>query len=147
MDGPNGLKCYWHDLRKGNLKFSQRVHDGGSVMIWAVLDHEGKTSISFISSGLNAKGYQDILSLSLLPHLNDIAGNNAIFQQYNAAIYCAKSTMDWFKSHNVEVLGWPARLPDLNPIENMWGMLVQKVYRDGRQFENIQDLKDTIVDL
>ena len=54
--------------------------------------------------------------------------------------------MDCFKNHNVEVLGWPARSPELNPIENMWGMLVQNMYRNKKQFEIIKDLKNAIVD-
>ena len=121
LDGPDGLKCYWHDLRKGNLEFSQRVHGGGSVMIWAAFGHGGKTPVLFVSSRLNAKGYQHMLFSSLLPHLNDIAGNGAIFQPDNAAIHRAKSTMDWFRSHNDEMLDLPARSPDLNPIQNMGG--------------------------
>ena len=109
LEGPDSLKCYWYDFQKSNLEFSQQVYGAGSVVIWAAFGHGGKTPVSFISSRLNVKGYQDMLSSFLLLHLNDIAGNGAIFQQDTAAIYRAKSTMDWFRSHNVEVLDWPAR--------------------------------------
>jgi hypothetical protein len=39
---------------------------------------------------------------------------------------------------------WPARSPDLNPMENLWGILVRRVYADGRQFVTVGDLKAAI---
>ena len=37
LDGPDGLKHYWHDLRREPEIFSRRVSGGGSVMIWAAI--------------------------------------------------------------------------------------------------------------
>ncbi|KAG3095181.1 hypothetical protein PI125_g16317 [Phytophthora idaei] len=39
---------------------------------------------------------------------------------------------------------WPAKSPDLNPIENMWGVLARAVYANGRQFETRGSLISTI---
>jgi len=41
---------------------------------------------------------------------------------------------------------WPARSPDLNPIENVWGVLSRRVYRNGRQFSDVKELKGAIGD-
>ncbi len=41
---------------------------------------------------------------------------------------------------DVAVLEWPARFPDVNPIENLWGVLAQNIYNNGRQFDIIDDL-------
>ncbi|KAM8717008.1 hypothetical protein ACLKA7_003818 [Drosophila subpalustris] len=35
LDGPDGSRCYWRDLRKDPIYFSKRNFGGGSVMVWA----------------------------------------------------------------------------------------------------------------
>ena len=39
---------------------------------------------------------------------------------------------------------WPALLPDLNPIENIWGILAKEVYKNGQTYKNTSDLWDAI---
>jgi hypothetical protein len=45
---------------------------------------------------------------------------NAIFQQDNASIHMSGHSLVWFAEKNIPLLDWPARSPDLNPIENLW---------------------------
>ncbi len=53
---------------------------------------------------------------------------------------CAEKS--WFNDHGVTVLNWPANSPDLNPIENLWGIVKRKM-RDTRP-NNADDLKAAI---
>ena len=41
-------------------------------------------------------------------------------------------------------MAWPARSPDLNPIENVWSVLAQKVYGECTQYDNVDDLRSGI---
>ncbi len=53
-----------------------------------------------------------------------------------------KVTKSWFNDHGVTVLDWPANSPDLNPIENLWGIVKRKM-RDTRP-NNADELKATV---
>ena len=64
--------------------------------------------------------------------------------QDNAPAHASRSTRDWLQAHQVPLMEWPPRSPDLNPIENAWGQLARKVYENGRQFESVGQLKDAI---
>ena len=75
------------------------------------------------------------------PFLNRLDTNNAIFQQDNVAIHACKLTKDWLKTKkNIKVLDWPTKSPDLNPIENLCGILLRRVYKNKRQFEYRENL-------
>ena len=36
---------------------------------------------------------------------------------------------------------WPARSPDLNPVENIWGIIVRHIYADQKQYNSVAELK------
>ncbi len=79
----------------------------------------------------------------MLPSADKLYGDaHFIFQQDLAPAHTAKGTKSWFNDHGVSVLDWPANLPDLNLIENLWGIVKRKM-RDTRP-NNADDLKATV---
>jgi hypothetical protein len=144
LDGPDGFRFYWRDLRKEPKTIFSRNFGGGSVMVWAGFSANGKTAMAFISGRQNAEAYQLMLEDHLLPFGPLIGGQNWIFQQDNASIHAATSTWNWMAEWQVKWLDWPSRSPDLNPIENLWGIMVRRLYRNGRQFMSVTELKAAI---
>ncbi len=77
--------------------------------------------------------YQYILEHFMLPSADQLFKDaDYIFQQDLAPAHTAKSTKSWLNDHGVGVLDWPANSPDLNPIENLWGIVKRKA-RDQKQ--------------
>ena len=74
----------------------------------------------------------------------NLCGNRPQFQHDNAPIHASRATKEWLKQKNIDIIEWPARSPDLNPIENAWSQLSRQVYKNGRQFRNIEQLKNCI---
>ncbi len=122
---------------KSSVKFPQ------SVMIWAAMSSAGVGPLCFLKSTVNAAIYQEILEHFMIPSADKLYGDaDFIFQQDLAPAHTAKGTKSWFNDHGVTVLDWPANSPDLNPIENLWGIVKRKM-RDTRP-NNADDLKDAI---
>ncbi len=79
----------------------------------------------------------------MLPSADKLYGDaDFIFQQDLAPAHTAKGTKSWFNDHGVTVLDWPANSPDLNPIENLWGIVKRKM-RDTRP-NNADELNATV---
>ncbi|KHJ98626.1 hypothetical protein OESDEN_01380 [Oesophagostomum dentatum] len=51
----------------------------------------------------------------------------------------------FLNEHSIPILDWPPCSPDLNPIENLGGILVQKVYANNKQYRTINELRLAVV--
>lgn len=140
LDGPDGFQYYWHDLRKEPQLFKKRNFGGGSLMLWGAFSMQGRTHLCKCDGRMNPTKYIDLLENELITFSDDKMDGDFIFQQDNASIHVSRQTRAWFKEKEIDLLEWPACSPDLNPIENLWGILARRVYANGRQFESVNEL-------
>lgn len=143
LDGPDGIHYYWHDIRREKQILSRRGHGGASLLIWAAFGMKAKTKIVFVKGRIDSNAYINILESNLLPVFNE----EMVFQQDNAPVHVSHKTKIWIRSKFNKLLEWPSLSPDLNPIENLWGMLTRKVYEGGKQYNTVQELKGVITDI
>lgn len=136
LDGPDSLHYYWHDMRKDVQYYTKTVNDRRSVMVWAAFSWCQRSELVVIDGTMDANYYMRIMNEYLLPMLKA----ESIYQQDNASPHVAHVTRSWFLFRGIKLLTWPARSPDLNPMENIWGLLVRRVYRNNTTYNSKMDL-------
>ncbi|KAG2816009.1 hypothetical protein PC111_g13308 [Phytophthora cactorum] len=123
LDGPNGYKFYWHDLRQPTQSYARRQSGGGSVMVWGAFSDKGKSKLAILRGRQNS---------------------DYVFQQDNASIHASRETKQFLQEMQVNIMVWPARSPDYNPIENVWSAMASRVYAHGRQYDSVDQLEAAI---
>ncbi|GFU64737.1 transposable element Tcb2 transposase [Trichonephila clavipes] len=113
-----------------------------SIMVWAGIMINGRTLLHVVANGtMTGQRYIDEV---LLPHVRlfrGAVGDKFVFMDDNATCHRTLTVQDCLDSEGIQRLVWPARSPDLNPIENVWDALGRQVA--GRNYPSIN--KNTLI--
>jgi transposase len=142
FDGPDGIHYYWHDLRFDSNYLSKRAAGGGSLKLWGAFVGNQLFELHFTDKINNSQAYTNMLEVCLLPFMDE----DFTFMQDNASFHASNHSTEWLQNNNIKVLKWPANSPDLNPIENIWGILTRVVFANGKQYKGVQELTNAIKD-
>lgn len=93
---------------------------------------------------MNSLEYITVLKNAVLPFLRKFRRQKLIFQQDNASCHKSAETKRFFQQEKIATIDWPPCSPDLNPVENLWGMIVRDVYAGNKQYDIVDELKNAI---
>lgn len=95
---------------------------------WGWMYLHGVGELAPIHGRFNSEQYLEILEEVMVPSVRTYAlpyPERVIFMQDNCPIHTARIVRRWFQDQrNMEVLDWPSKACDLNPIENLWANIV-----------------------
>src|SRR5580765_5396605 len=111
-----------------NVRFRQR---SGRITLgfWGCMTSHGPGPLVRTTPHMNSEEYIQILSDVMLPYIAEtFPGIPYVnFIQDNSGVHRARVVQDWLAAQpNLRTLNWPAKSPDMNVIENLWGIIVQE---------------------
>lgn len=119
-------------------------------MVWGTFNGHGERAIyKWGPIKIDSKKYVRMLSHTFVPLWSTIKcqeGRNPKFYQDNAPIHKSTHTLKYLKKKEISCLTAPPYSPDLNPMENVWALLVRKVYADGKVYQSTDELWASIQD-
>lgn len=122
---------------------------GGRMMIWGCITYYGVGDASWIPDNMNADSYISVLKDYVFASRdwNDMDPEKFIFQQDNASVHTAKSTMSYIKKSNIPLMEWPPNSPDINIIETVWSYLKDQLNKYTEDVKTLKELWERVQDI
>lgn len=147
---------YYFEGRKEvsrDVKFKQKEKYVPKVLVWIAISSKGR-SVAFVAPSrmnINAEVYQnECIRQRLLPFVQEMYPNgDYIFWPDLASSHYAKKTLETLNELGIPVVPKDQNLPaapEIRPIERFWRHLKVKVYKDGWEAQNVQQIIDRILE-
>lgn len=134
----------------GDTAAMQDMEQGGknSVMFWGCISKHGRGPLVSLLGRQKGKDYGELIEDIIIPEFDAAVTNFPgpwKFMQDGASIHKTKDNLKTLQDAQIPLLDWPSKSPDLNPIENVWAWLKEKLDSEHEPCKNAEELEAVVM--
>ena len=125
-NGKLSFHRWWEPVKlKGKPKHPYKIN------VWGCISKRGTSPLFMFTGIMDAKFYcEEILTKRLNPFIDDVFPEGHRFMQDNDPKHTSKLAKETFEKLNINWWKTPAESPDMNPIENLWHEIKERLRND-----------------
>ncbi|GFV94378.1 transposable element Tc1 transposase [Trichonephila clavipes] len=122
-------------------------YGGRDVLVWGGIMLGSRTDLHIFDAGsVNGTRYCNEIRLPYVRLFRGAMGLQFLFMDDNAPCHRTVAAEQLLESEDIERMDWPARSPDLNPIEHVWDFLGRRLAARTLPPVTIRELRLTLQD-
>ncbi|GFS56023.1 transposable element Tcb2 transposase [Trichonephila clavipes] len=122
-------------------------YGGRGVLVWGGIMLGSRTDLYIFDAGsVNGTRYCNVILLPYVRLFRGAMGLQFLFLDDNAPCHRTVAAEQLLESEDIERMDWPARSPDLNPIEHAWDFLGRRLAARTFPLVTIRELRLALQD-
>lgn len=123
--------------------------DKRTVKVWGCISAQGVGPLIKYSDTMDHTKLLKIFENELLPEYPKLRCSSTrsgplLFQQDGAGWHRDHNVKMFFQKSNIVTVDWPPYSPDLNPLENIWGIMQDKLYKYNDKLKTSDDVWEKV---